>query len=403
MNPWPVIVANLRRRPGSAIAIILLIGLAVALGVAISAQERALRKGSAAAADAFDLVIGAPGSETQLVLTTVFLQPAALPLIPGDLLKTLAADPRVAAAAPVAFGDFHRGMPVIGTTVEMANRFGSLKLVEGRLFAAMDEVVAGADANVGPGYSFHPSHGAVGGEEHTHDGDTYTVVGRLARTGTPWDRALLVPVESVWETHALPDGHESDAEESDHIGAPWAAAALAGVPSIVVKPRSVADAYSLRNQYRRGGTMAVFPGEVLVSLYTLMGDARSVLSLIAIGTQALVVAAILLAVLLSIAQRSRQIAVLRALGASRAYVFLMIWLETTLLIAAGAALGLAGGWGGAEVIAAIFHARSGIALPVTIGSDEAVLALALLGIGGVLALLPGWVAYRQPVAAALRS
>lgn len=402
MNPWPIVTANLKRRPVYAIAVVVLIGLAVALGVAISAQERALRKGGAAAADSFDLVIGAPGSETQLVLTTVFLQPAALPLIPGDLLKALAADPRVAAAAPVAFGDFHRGMPVIGTTVDMVRRFGALTIADGRIFAARDEVVVGADAMVGIGYSFHPSHGAVAEAEHVHDGDTYTVVGRLARTGSPWDRALLVPIESVWETHALPGGHESHADDTGHVGPPWSATPLAGVPSIVVKPRSVADAYSLRNQYRRGGTMAVFPGEVLVSLYAVMGDARGVLSLIAIGTQALVVAAILLAVLLTVAQRSRQIAVLRALGASRTYIFLAIWLETAMLIFAGAMLGLLVGWAGASLIATMFHARTGVELSVMLTANELYLALALIAVGGLLALLPAWIAYRLPVAAALR-
>ena len=46
-------------------------------------RPRALREGSARAADAFDLLIGAPGSETQLVLTSVYLQPASLDLIDG--------------------------------------------------------------------------------------------------------------------------------------------------------------------------------------------------------------------------------------------------------------------------------------------------------------------------------
>ena len=110
------ILADLRRlRLGSAL-IVALVALAVALGVAVTLQERALRLGSARASDKFDLVIGAPGSETQLVLSTVFLQPAALPLVSGDVLAALQADPRVAWAAPVGFGDFADGHPVVGTT-----------------------------------------------------------------------------------------------------------------------------------------------------------------------------------------------------------------------------------------------------------------------------------------------
>ena len=85
-NPWPLVAGRSAPAPGGAAAIVLLVALAVALGVAVSAQERALRQGSARAADAFDLSIGAPGSETQLVLSTVYLQPAAIDLIDGRIL-----------------------------------------------------------------------------------------------------------------------------------------------------------------------------------------------------------------------------------------------------------------------------------------------------------------------------
>lgn len=113
------ILADLGRMKAGALVIVALVALAVALGVAVTLQERALRLGSARAADKFELVIGAPGSETQLVLSTVFLQPAALPLVSGDVLAALHDDPRVAWAAPVGFGDFHDGTPVIGTTARL--------------------------------------------------------------------------------------------------------------------------------------------------------------------------------------------------------------------------------------------------------------------------------------------
>jgi len=32
-------------------------------------------------------------------------------------------------------------------------------------------------------------------------------VGRLGPTGTPWDNAIIVPVEAVWLVHALSSGH----------------------------------------------------------------------------------------------------------------------------------------------------------------------------------------------------
>lgn len=67
------------------------------------------------------------------------------------------------------------------------------------------------------------------------------------------------------------------------------------------------------------------------------------ISVLAIATQVLVVMAVLMALLVGFLAR-RQFAVLRAIGASRSYVFVVIWREVSLLIAAGAALGLMLGW-----------------------------------------------------------
>src|SRR5262245_40831342 len=79
MNPWPMVLADLRALRWIAWLIPLLIAIAVAGGVAVSAPERALRSASARAADDFDLLIGAPGSQAQLVLTAIYLEPEALP------------------------------------------------------------------------------------------------------------------------------------------------------------------------------------------------------------------------------------------------------------------------------------------------------------------------------------
>ena len=42
-NPFPFVLADLRRSRGGVLAVVLLVALAVGLGVAVSAQERALR------------------------------------------------------------------------------------------------------------------------------------------------------------------------------------------------------------------------------------------------------------------------------------------------------------------------------------------------------------------------
>ena len=55
------ILADLRRSWPGALAICLIVAFATALGIVVTLQERALRLGSARAADAFDLVVGGLG------------------------------------------------------------------------------------------------------------------------------------------------------------------------------------------------------------------------------------------------------------------------------------------------------------------------------------------------------
>lgn len=436
MNPLPMVLADLRAMRGSAVLSILLVALAVAIGVAVGAQERALRQASARAADDFPILIGAAGSPTQLVLTSVYLQPEALTLMDGAILNRLAEDPRVAAVAPIAFGDVVKGYPVVGTTADFATRWGRLKPSEGRIFAAEAEAVVGADVNIGLGNDIEPAHATAGhthalGEEdeeehaHKHQGIRYHVVGRLPRFGSPWDRAILIPVESVWETHGLGNGHGSDGAQHEtpvaatsgaqvaaigapapvpeRIGPPFVAEKVPGVPAVVVKPRQVFQAYQLRSDYRKDGKLAVFPAEVLVSLYASIGDVRDILVVASALNNVLVFLAIVMLLVTLTGLRRRRYAILRALGASRLYVSLVVWLGAAALLAAGAVAGLAVGWVGAEAVARLIGARTGLTLAVHLGAGEVKLALLMAAVGSLVAILPAISAWRRPVGDALRS
>lgn len=406
INPLPVVTAETRRAPAGVVAAVLLIACATALGIVVSITERALRAGSAQAADAFDVLIAARGSPTQLVLSVVYLEPAPLDLVRGAAMDRVSREPGVAWAAPVAFGDSYRGLPVIGSTADLVTRGGRVTPSEGRVFRSLHEVVVGADVPLRVGDRFAPSHGEAsphrGGhpdDEVVHEGFAYEIVGRLPRTGTPWDRAIVAPIEAVWRVHAL----GLSLPESSRLGPPWPADAFPGASAIVVKTTSVADAYRIRARYRTDTMMSVFPAEVLVELYALLGDARAALSTLAMAAQALVVAAILLAVFASLGERRRSLAVLRALGASRPYVFACVWLHVSAVTTVGATLGLGLGWLGALGLGRALEARTAITLPVSIAGDEVLLVIAIVVAGCVLSALPAWWAYRQPVTASLRA
>lgn len=413
MNPWPVIGAALRRYRFTALVFVLLVGAGVALSVAILSQERALRTGSARAADRFDLVVAAPGSQTDALLTAVYLQPGAVRLLAPEITAALLNDDRAAFVSPLAFGDSLRGSPIVGAIPALVAHLSD-GLAEGRVFASRAEAVIGAASPLRLGDRFRPTHGVhAGAEADEHDGheaeeghhgeadghDTeLTVVGRMKPTGSPWDRAIVVPVELVWAVHGLPDGH---AEGEARIGPPFDPARTPGIPAAVLHAKDVAGAYRLRQAYAADGSMAFFPAEALIKLYGILGDLRRLMALLALVTQALVLLALVASVVILLRLLTPQFVTLRALGAPRRYVFAVAWGFTAALVAAGVLLGLAGGWALSFAISQALATQTGIALQPTLGAAEFWIALAVLLIGFALAALPAWLIQRRPLAEAL--
>jgi len=404
INPFPLVWAIMRRHAVVSITFVLLIALAVGIGAAITAQERALRSGSARASDKFDLIVGAPGSQIDLLLRVVFLQQGAVELLSGEPERKLLSEERADFVAPIGFGDSYAGHPVVGTIPALVMRLSGDRLAEGRNFETPNEAVIGFDSDLAVGDVFHATHGLeeAEGEDHEHEHQqSITVVGRMAPTGTPWDRAVLTPIELTWMVHELGNGHGNAPVEK--VGPPFDLASVPGIPAAVVKPKTVAAAYGLRSEYRTTETTAFFPAEVLVQLYELIGDVRIVMSGLAIATEVLLVAAILAGILMLMRLYRQRFAVLRALGASRTYVLAVAWTFSFGLIAVGSLLGLAVAGAMVGFVSGIFSRASGIAMTTSIGWPEIWLALTLTAVGAILAILPAALLYRRPVVEALRS
>lgn len=418
------ILADLNRFKAGAFAVVILIALSVALSVTVTLQERAVRLGSARAAEKFDLLVGAAGSETQLALSAVFLQPSPLPLMSGSVLAKLSDDPRVDFAAPVGFGDSADGHPVVGTTSRLIAAL-SPALAEGSTFAHLGDAVIGADVPKRIGAEIKPMHGGADEGGHTHTEIVYKVTGRMAPTGTTWDRAILVPIRTVWQLHGMaahdayehdqadetPGSAEADDHAHEHEAHVEADAAIdehfdaetPGIPAVLVKPRTIADAYRLRQEYRGETTLAVFPAEVLTRLYATLGDARGLLLAIAIGTQVIVIAAVLLVTIMHVGARQRQIGALRAFGAPRRAVVAIVWGELVLLFLAGFAAGLLIGYAAAHLISASLTATTAIRMPVEFAREDLSLALLFVVLAVFVSILPALSTLRLSPARALRS
>lgn len=402
-HPWPLVAALLSRHRWTALTFVVLIATSVGLGTGLTSQERGLREGSARAAGKFDLIVAAPGSEVTMMLAAVYLEPADVRLLGGEVFEAVLTADNVTLAAPIAFGDSYQGAPVVGTTPGFISHMASGDLAEGRNLSGLFETVAGALANASVGDVIEPTHGvpdtqlAAGNESH---GVGYTVVGRLPPTGSPWDTAYLVPVESVWEIHGLGDGHDRDWDGT--LGPPFSVDRFPGTPAILVVSDALWASYALQSELATEETMAFFPGAVLARLHTLLGDIRQVLSVMAVVTQVLVTAGVLVGLIILSRLLARRLALLRALGAPRRFVFALTWSFAAALILSGAVLGLGLGWVAAEVISGIVTRRTDVLVEARLGWAELHAVAGFVSLTTLLALVPAALTMRRPVTEDLR-
>ncbi|MEM8591237.1 MAG: ABC transporter permease [Pseudomonadota bacterium] len=396
---WPLLAGLFLKHRAISSVFVILIAISIAIGTGIIAQERGLREATARSAEKFELIVAAPGNEITAMLASVYLQPTSLPLLGGDIYSRVSDHELVEFATPLAFGDSWNGAPVVGTTPGFVEHLSG-GLAEGRLFETTDEAVIGGRIPLGLGDTFEPVHGDGSRGILDEHGAALSVVGVMPLTGSPWDTAIVVPVEQVWEVHALPTGHGLDWD--GRVGPPFEAENFPGTPAILVGVETLWASYALRAEFTNPETMAFFPGTVLAELHAIMGDIRQLMSVLAIASQFLVAIAVLAGLAMLSLLLARRLALLKALGAPQRFIFAVTWSFATLLILSGAALGVALSFAATRVISGVITARTDILVNTRLGWDELHLVAAFASLSGLLALLPAWRASRRPVIDNLR-
>ena len=116
MTPVTVVWRYLQGRFVTSVLTVVSVGLGVSLVIASVLLTRGIKEGFIAGATDYNLIVGAKGSPTQLVLNVVFRMDAAPPNIPFATYQQLQRDPRVEVAVPVAMGDAYEGFRYVATT-----------------------------------------------------------------------------------------------------------------------------------------------------------------------------------------------------------------------------------------------------------------------------------------------
>jgi putative ABC transport system permease protein len=328
----------------------------------------------------------------------------------------------VAWTVPISLGDSHRGFPVLGTTTGYFEhfRYGSrqpLALAQGQAFdGTLDglyQAVVGAEVASRLGYSLgqkivlaHGLAGLDGALANEHDDKPFTIVGILARTGTPVDRTVHVSLQALEAIHLdwvggapLPAqaGLRISAEDARkfNLEPKQVTALLVGLKSraaVFNVQRFVAD-------YEGEPLLAVLPGVALDELWTVVGLGERALQAMSALVAAVSLASLVAVVLAGLNERRRELAVLRAVGAGPRHVLALLAAEGVLVTGLGALLGALAAGLSVLVAGPWVQQQFGISLqPGAPTLAQWGLFAAVLAAGMLASLLPGWRAYRLSLA-----
>lgn len=345
----------------------------------------------------FDAVLGARGSQLQLVLNSIFHLEASPGNVAAEDLQYITRHPLVKAAIPIAVGDNFKGWRIVGTVPELFTNIEyapgkKYALAGGRLFAgAAKEAVVGSfvaqQLGLKLGDTFHPFHGLYAVPNPDIHPDIFTVTGILAPTNTPVDRVIWIPLAGIQNMTGHDPKHATE------------------VSAVLLQLRSPMAGVMLDQMYNKQGnrlTLAWPIGTIIAGLFSKISWFDEVLTLVAWLVALVAAGSVLSSIYNSMSARQRDIAILRALGARRRLVFGAV-------VAEAATIGVLGSLAGGAVyailltgIAAVIRAQTGVVLepfawqPVFAWAPAALVGLCALG-----GLVPAFKAYRVPVAETL--
>lgn len=425
---------NIRQRALTSSLTALSMALGVALVVATLVTGGVVKQAFESGAGlGYNMIVGAKGSPLQLVLNSVYLISKPIENISWDTYTAfLPAAKRVdgtdgiwaastQTAVPICMGDYFRGHRVVGTN---ATYFDELSRGDGQPFAFSsgenfrdDDRYAAVLGNqvatslkLSVGDAIAPTHGADDGKVH----DPFRVVGILARTDTPVDRGVFVNMEGFY----LQDGHAKPiTKETEEGDSGEATSSLPGDGRLPFDQREVTailletaalpglpaelTAMGLRNAINEGlDAQAALPiAEIRVLLDLFVTPLE--LLLLLVTTLVVIVSSIgiLVSMVGSALERSRDVAIMRALGARRRVVLATVLVEAILLATAGGGFGWLLGHAVVGMIGPWIATNAGVTAGfLSFTPTEALLVPFLIVLAILAALLPAVAAYRTDVA-----
>ena len=391
---------------------LLSIALSTFLLLGVERIRTELRQNFSSSVSGTDLIVGARTGSTQLLLYSVFRIGAATNNVSWKSVQALAAHKGVDWVVPLSLGDSHRGFAVLATTPEYFAhfRYGNrqpLALREGKPFSELFDAVVGAEVADQLGYhvgrKITLAHGSGELNLAEHADKPFTVVGVLARTGTPVDRTVHIGLNAMeaihldWIGGAPMPGVKIPAEQVRKFDL-----TPKNVTAALVGLKNRAAVFSVQrwvSTYPDEPLMAVLPGVALDELWRVVGVGENALMLMSALVALVSLAGLVSVVLAGLNERRRELAVLRAVGASLRHVLALLALEGAIVTLLGVLLGVLMAVLGIALLSPWLQSQFGLALHLSQPTlNEWALLAALLLSGWLASLLPGIRAYRLSLA-----
>ncbi|MCV6825420.1 MULTISPECIES: ABC transporter permease [Halocynthiibacter] len=407
----------LRLAFGSLLARALTVGmtiLAIALSVALFLGVEKVRTGAKASfADTIsgtDLIVGARSGSVQLLLYSVFRIGNATNNVTWESYQDIASRSEVDWIVPISLGDSHRQFRVMGTTEAFFEHYKyrngrSLAIQQGELMGDLFDAVIGADVARTLGYNTGDpivvAHGIASFSEHKDQ--PFRVSGILEKTGTPVDRTVIVSLEAIeaihvdWKSGARVPGQSTPEEiiRQMDLTPSSITAALVGVNS----PLQTFALQRAINEYSEEPLLAILPGVALQELWAIVGIAETALLAVSVMVVVTALLGMMATILSSLNERRREMAILRAMGASPFTILGLLVLESALTAFCGAVLGLGILYVGLFVAQPIVDQAFGLYLPITPpGMSELWVIITVVCAGAIVSMVPAIRAFRLSLA-----
>jgi len=400
---------SLLNRKGSVILTVLAMSVSVFVLLGVEHMREQTRESFRGTVSGVDLIVGARTGSLNLLLYSVFRMGSPTNNIEWSSYQQIASNSKVAWAIPIALGDSHKGFRVMGTTADYFKHFSygrkySLTFADGRAFDGVFDVVLGSTVAKKLGYTRGEkivlAHGLGQTSFSLHDDKPFKVVGILEATGTPVDQTVHVSLQGIeaihvdWQQGVKVPGHKISNEQlmAQDLTPKTITAFMLGLTSRMAIFRVQRDI----SQYRKEPLTAILPGVALAELWQMMGLMENTLRLVS----GLVFIAALLGLsammLASIREREHEIHLLRVVGASAGFIFLLVEMEALLISVLSILIGAGALYFGLLLAGGFLSSNFGLHIGANILSETNLAFMGLVIIATLLAAaLPSFFAYQK--------